>query len=357
MFATKETFVLSLAAAALALLANLAWRRTLDASQAPLKTPPLNFTHLAGAAGACLLVWLVLFSSFFSNPAGLWDSFRTYVRWMQRAAGDSPHLHPWYFYWQRLLWFHPTRGPVWTELLVFVLALVGAASGFARRRFGQADAAFIRFLSFFAFALAAVYSLLPYKTPWCLLGFWQGMLLLAGAGAAALSRWLKPRVARVALALVLVAGAGHLAWQAWEGGTEYAADRRNPYVYAQTSPDLLDLVAQIESLASAQPEGQNLLIKVMAEDGDYWPLPWYLRNFKRVGWWSQLPDAPLAPVMVISPQFHNRLAEAADYEMAGFFQLRPNVFLELCVQKNLWQAWMNQRARAQPSPGAAGREK
>ena len=107
------------------------------------------------------------------------------------------------------------------------------------------------------------------------------MILLAGVGAAWLLRSAKQRFLRLALGLLLLAGAGHLAWQAWQANTTYAADRENPYVYAQTSPDLLNLVRKVEALAQVHPQGNQMLVKVIAPDGDYWPLPWYLRNLKQ----------------------------------------------------------------------------
>ena len=97
---------------------------------------------------------------------------------------------------------------------------------------------------------------------------------------------------RFGLGLLLLAGAGHLAWEARLANTTYAADQRNPYVYAQTSPDLLNLVRRVEALAREHPQGSNMVVKVMAPDSDYWPLPWYLRNLKQVGWWDQVPPTP-----------------------------------------------------------------
>ena len=130
---------------------------------------------------------------------------------------------------------------------------------------------------------------------------------------------------------MLLAGAGHLAWQAWLANTTYAADRSNPYVYAQTSPDLLNLVQKVEALAQVHPQGHQMLVKVMAPDGDYWPLPWYLRNLKQVGWWDQVPADPYAPVMIVSAQLRAGLDEKKTHVMVGYFQLRPQVFLELYV--------------------------
>src|SRR5438876_94239 len=86
MHATKETFVITLAAAALALALNQIWNRLLDASSVPGRAPPLNFKHLAAALAIWVLVALVLFSSFFTNPAGPLDSIRTYLPWSGRAG-------------------------------------------------------------------------------------------------------------------------------------------------------------------------------------------------------------------------------------------------------------------------------
>ncbi|HRD05844.1 MAG TPA: glycosyltransferase family 39 protein, partial [Verrucomicrobiota bacterium] len=185
MHATKETFVIALAAAALALGLNQLWNRWLDASAAPPARPGgIQLSHAAAAAGAWLLVALLLFSSFFTNAAGLLDSVRTYLPWLARAGGASPHVHPWSFYLHRLLFFQAALGPVWSEALILALAVAGARAAFVRRGLGDANAGFVRFLAFYAFALMAAYGVISYKTPWCLLGFWHGMILLAGVGAA-----------------------------------------------------------------------------------------------------------------------------------------------------------------------------
>jgi predicted membrane-bound mannosyltransferase len=150
--------------------------------------------------------------------------------------------------------------------------------------------------------------------------------------------------------LILVAGAAHLAGQAWAAATSYAADQRNPYVYAQTSPDILKLVSKIEALARASPQGNRMLIKVVAPEQDYWPLPWYLRRFHQVGWWDRLPEDPFAPVMVVSAQLRAGLDEKGTHLMVGYFQLRPQVFFELYVEKGLWTAWLARRSPDTASP-------
>jgi uncharacterized protein (TIGR03663 family) len=340
MAATKETFVIALAAAAIALGLNQVWNRLLDASGPPVKVPPINLWHLVAACLVCLLTALVLLSSFFTNASGPLDAIRTYQPWIHRAAGGSPHIHPWYFYLQRLLVFHVGPGPVWTEASILVLAIIGAIAGFRRRRLAGAHASFVRFLALYTFLLAAFYSLLAYKTPWCLLNFWHGAVLLGGVGGAVLVRTAHNRQWRFAITGLLLVCATHLAWQSWLGDTTYAADPRNPYVYAQTSPDVFELVNQLEGLALVDPSGYKLPIKVMAPEGDYWPLPWYLRRFEQTGWWDHLPEDPFAPVMVVSAKLHAALDDKKTHLMVRYFQLRPQLFVELYVQRDLWQEWL-----------------
>ena len=100
-------------------------------------------------------------------------------------------------------------------------------------------------------------------------------------------------------ALLMVASA-QLGWQACRASFPYCASPGNPYVYAQTSPDILKLVDKIEALARVSPDGHDLVVKVMSDHDSYWPLPWYLRRFTRVGYWNNIPPDPLAPIMIVS---------------------------------------------------------
>jgi len=275
---------------------------------------------------------------------------RAYSHWSSHAGPASPHIHPWYFYLRRLIYFHAPKGPIWSEALILVLCVIGASTGFARKHLDGGNASFIRFLAFYTFALMAAYSLISYKTPWCLLNFWHGMILLAGVGAAVLSASVRKPVVRIALAVLLLAGAGQLAAQAWEGacargedGRSLASDPRNPYVYAQTVPDILRLVKMVDGFGKISPAGHRVLIKVMAPHGDFWPLPWYLRSFQQVGWWDELPTDPFAPIIIVSADFHAALDEKKMHLMVGLFEMRPQVFFELYVEKSLWESYLQKQ--------------
>lgn len=340
MAATKETFIITLACAAFAVAANQTWNRLLDASGLPVKAERLNLLHLAAGMGVLLVVAILLFSSFLANANGPLDAIRTYQHWFSRAGGHSPHRYPWNFYLHRLLFYHAAKGPVWSEGFILALAIVGAAAGFLRKGLGETNASLVRFLAFYSLALLAVYSVISYKTPWCLLSFWHGFILLAGVGAAVLLRIARFQWASFAGGLLLAAGAAQLAAQAWQASVPHAADRGNPYVFSQTSTGLLELVQKVEALAKVSPQGHDMVIKVMAPEDDYWPLPWYLRAFKNVGFFREVPPDPDAPVMIVSARFGAALDDKKTHVMNSYFELRPQVLFELYVRLDLWSAYL-----------------
>jgi uncharacterized protein (TIGR03663 family) len=343
MQATKETFVLSVAAACGALLLNHVWNRKLDASGLPVRAPRLAWAHIAWGIGAWLFVVVVFFTSFFTNSRGLSDIARAYLPYTHRAAGQTAHVQPLFFYFQRLLYFHASKGPIWSEGVIFVLGLTAGISAFLRKGLKRTTASLVRFLFLYTFGLAAAYSVISYKTPWCLLQFWLGMILLAGVGAALITQSARYQWARVTSGFLVGAAALQLAGQAWHAGHTFAADRRNPYVYSPTSPDLLKMVAKITSLSQVSPLGRNLPIKVIASDGDYWPLPWYLRQFDRIGYFDNLPSEPYASVMIVSAGLHAALDEKKTHVMIGYFELRPGVFLELYSEIQLWRDYLSRQ--------------
>ena len=336
MFTTKETFVISVAAMGLAAIATV--RRTVPKSTGVQSLLALwNWKHAALALSATFIIWLLLFSSFFTHVAGLLDSVRAYLPWLKRAGGHSPHIHPWSFYLQRLAWFHPAKGPVWSEGLILILAAVGVVVAFVGKKSPLRP-----FLALYTIILTVIYSAISYKTPWCLLSFFHGMVLLAGVGAASLLEFFRARPLKVVVVTALIGFTAQLSWQAWRASFVYPADRRNPYVYAQTVPDLLNLVQRTEDLARVAPAGYETIVKIIATDSDYWPLPWYLRRFKHLGWYEKLPDDPFAPIVVVSSKLDARLDDKSDRKwiMVGLTELRPGRFFEQYVELELWKKYV-----------------
>lgn len=348
--ATKETFIFVVAAAMGALVMDLfftAWLRRLAGQNglavfaAPERRGDL-FKHLGIAALIWLVVWAAFYSSFGSNWTGLWDSFRTFEAWSENARWHSPHAHPWDFYFERLFWFTSRRGVHSSEVLLLVLAFFAVQESFRQKPRMAADPALVRFLGFYTVLLASIYVVIPYKTPWCALGFLHGFILLAGVGVTVTWRMCQNRYLRVGAAVALVLAAAQLGWQAWRLSFPLCNNRGNPWVYAHTSDDLLNLVDTVQGLGNAG-QGSATFIQVVTVGGDCWPLPWYLRRFDRVGWWPQVPEDLSAPVIIASPELGLHLDGKGTHVMAGYFALRPQVFLQLFVERGLWERYLARR--------------
>lgn len=354
MIATKETACLSVGTAAMAAaLARIGTRKAGASLPHPCPLPPTgpgsawNPRLVAGAAVVALVTASLFLSGFFRNPAGLWDYLRAYGPWLQRAGETDLHRHSWHYYLGLLGYTHRMRGPVWSEGYVLGLALVGLGAGFTR--LGQRGLGIhprlVRFLGLYTVVLTLAYSLIPYKTPWCLLNFLEGMILLAGVGAAVLIHWVPGRLLKGLMGLLLLLGGSHLGWLSYQTSFIYPTDGRNPYAYAQPVPDIVDLGQRVKELAEVSPQGQALVVNVFSVDPYYWPLPWYLRGFPNVGYWTEVPPNPAAPVVIASPQFGAKLEDrlGSTHQRTGYYGLRPTVVFEVWVQKRLWQTFIESR--------------
>ncbi|MGA3019256.1 MAG: glycosyltransferase family 39 protein [Bryobacteraceae bacterium] len=213
MYATKETAVLPVASMLLAGIATLLVDKYSSEPVGRRKRLPHKdaLRHLAVAAAAALVVSAVLMSSFLSHPSGILDSLLAYRTYFARGAGiNTFHAHPWNYYLSLLLYFHSPGKPVWSEALIAALALAGLWAAFSRKGVAGISPMALRFIAFYTVFLLAVYSLIPYKVPWNVLGFLHGEILLAGAGVVWLAGRCRTRGAAIILAGLLGVGAIHL---------------------------------------------------------------------------------------------------------------------------------------------------
>ena len=207
-----------------------------------------------------------------------------------------------------------------------------------------------RYLACDVLIATTIFSALPYKTPWNVLPFYVVAIVLAGVGLSWLVHVSSSRVWRGAVALAFVLASAQLGWQAWRASVTYAADPRNPYVYAQTVPDAVRMAARIRALAALHPDRANMQVSVIAQPYEQWPLPWYLRTMPIVGYWTRTDDplALQAPVIVSSMEFAPALdAALGDRYVSEFYGLRPEVVLTLYVERGLWDRFLARQAVAQ----------
>ena len=341
MYATKETSILSYAAmfgAAVfcAVMAHI--------THFPLKNMALGFVF-------ALLIAFILFSSFMTHMDGPLDSILAYSGYFERGTGvDTEHTHPWNFYLEMLTFYQADGGPAWSEGLFFGLGLFGCFSILRKRLPQGIDLGLARFLMFYTLLLTAAYSVISYKTPWCILSFLHGWILLAGIGVACLLNCCANVIAiPSAIRLIKIAIVLLLVWPVYQTYRlaertvfRYAADYRSPYVYAHTSPDFKKLVKRIGEIEAASDEGNNMYIQVIAPPDSTWPLPFYLRRFPNVGFWTDAADVPgeVKPSIVIAgPDFET---DREEY-ISEYYGLRTDTLLSIHINRTLWDAFIETR--------------
>ncbi len=341
MHATKATSALMFAAMAGAWILCWLWVRLRGTERTPLaELPPLNVSlrHAGWAALVALAVSALLHSAFFTHPAGIMDSITAYFISPDRAAGQG-HEKPWYTH---LHWVGGYRsgGFLWTEAFLLGLGVFGLFFSNAwKKRSPGLPTLGTPLLGWYAILLMVIYALIPYKTPWLMLGPMLIMTVLAGSGAAAMVRLAHWTWARIGVVAVLLLGTAQLGAQARRAAFRFAADERVPYVYSHTSPDAVRLAARIVKSMDWLPETERV-VQVAAEE--YWPLPWYLRSLDRVGYWNERPPRLVAPVIVLSrPISAEARAELEATHRSTFAGLRPGVLVVVWFREDLWERIIN----------------
>lgn len=331
MVATKETAVLTFFAA------GVAW---LLVSR---KRPALGRSFWLALGVAITVACVALYGCYRPLPTEARPNplqyFQAYTPWLHRAAGAELHKNPWFDYLERFFWHRREGVPLWSEGLILLLGIFGALKPPT-----TSERSFVRFLALFTLFLTVGYSLIPYKTPWCALNFLMPLTLLAGVGVAGLIERAAKLPAKALITGGILLASAHLGWLSYQTSFVHFASNKNPYVFSPTVPDVVKLKTRIEDLAKVHPEHDKLVIKVVSKDGYYWPLPWYLRRFENIGYWTQLPEDPEAPIVLAAPEFDEALTpQLKDHIMTGFFALRPDASYELFVKMNLWEPYLKQR--------------
>ena len=344
MYATKETCIIPWGAMAVALAIVAIHSRWSFQTR-----PVLPKLHLAAGFLSAALVSVLFMSSFFTNLRGIADSILTYRTYFLRASANPVHVHPWTYYFHVLGFWKTAGGPVWSEALILVLALFGIMAAFEKRRNSDRDSGLTRFLTVYALLMTAIYSLIPYKTPWNLLGFFHGLIMLAGIGTALLFERIRKPGRKAALIIILFAGSLHLANQSRLAVGRYDCDPRNPYVYAHPGRDVLDISNAVHRAAAASPAGLKLPVEIVFPNHDYWPLPWYFRDLPNTGWYDSVDrNAPAAPVILTAPVFEKDLVRKLyEFPPPGerslyvplfnrTMDLRPGAEIEAYVRMDVW---------------------
>jgi uncharacterized protein (TIGR03663 family) len=353
---------------------------------------PVPLTTVALVAFAVFITVNVLFySSFFTNyPKGVSDALKTLSLWRHRT---HEHAHP---FLQYVEWLRQIESPllllggigaavaVWrsqNRLAVFVAQWAFGmlvAYSLVEYKTPWISLNFIVPLAIISgYALDQVYR--RFGEPWVPLSMAVGAIALlifghltkfkyGDAGGVSGVMWdsdLSHKSPYIAAILLLAAYAGYIlysrldtfrpsphfylaivavlavcSYQMYELNFVNYDNDQYAYVYAHTRRDLLQMLAEIDRISKRLGTGPDTGIAMVSPD--YWPLPWYLRDYKRVGYYQQIV-ATNEPIIVgstaqeeqLKQTYGDRYVLVSSGKEDGSYDLRPGVDLLLYVRKDV----------------------
>jgi uncharacterized protein (TIGR03663 family) len=360
MILTKETYVIHVGAAAIAIGILLTWHHVRPAAfslwgaspesssnnptvSAPEATRflrpelrPRNSQaqmHVFAASAVAIFLIVFFYSGTFLNPKGCLGLFETFLPWTKTGVDANGHgkfdydLFP---LLPRFLMHLPflrsfasfKMNWYWVSLMTeyewfAVLGLLASIPMLFSKR-GE-----LRFVSMYGLLVLAVYSVIPYKTPWCIISVAWPFMFLAAAAAVWVANRFHWSIAVLAVALVL----GHSAWKSYWLNFVRFDDEGERYVYVQTFRDFYKFINPVLAEAAHGPKDARHLNGTILLSSSF-PIPWELGAFKNVGYYSKEESWPedfsdadfIAVESSLAPDLEKELH---DHYYVIDFRLRP----------------------------------
>lgn len=334
LFATKETGIITVGVLLIATVVGHFYTTLVAPTFAPVEArapgrraarprPSLSpgripGEHLAGAAVVFLVIYVLLYSSFFTNfPQGLIDSLATFTIWTQ--TGEATQVQPLTKY---LEWMIPL------DLPILILGVAGGLWAAIR-----APSRLWVVVGLWAAGITVAYSIIQYKTPWIILNMLLPLALLGGLAIAEVWRRRPLRIAAPLLLGVAVLASGY---QAIDLNYVHYDDEDYAYVFVHTTRDMLRLVDEVAATAERAGTGKETGVVIVSPD--YWPLPWYFRDYPRAGFFGQIVETEEAMIVAnVNQEAELTPAIEGRYRRAGEYNLRPGVDLVLYVRNDIPQ--------------------
>jgi len=262
----------------------------------------------------CVLSALALiffYSGTFFNMGGIADFFRAYANWFHTGTGDGGHVKSDYqvdrlnYYWLNLIlaalpgqigkdvgllnyyWLALMRWYEWPALLGL---LYGLRLAFPVRFFGGS---MTRYVAVYAIGTFVAYSIVPYKTPWCIISIIWPFALLFGC-AVQEGWWIfkkmpgygeSPMGAAITAGILPALLLGVSLCTTFRLNFLHFADPAEPYVYVQTMPEIKIVTEPVLAMAQHDARNYGMVGQILLDS--YYPLPWVLGDFTGIGYYDK----------------------------------------------------------------------
>ncbi len=271
MILTKETYVIHIGCVVAAL--PIAWisDQLTPAKDARPVSQSWKLNDLILITGVAVAAIIFFYSGAFMNWNGVKGLFQTFDAWFKTGHNGNGHEKPW-SYWMQLIGRY--EQPVAVGLIACLFCQL----------FKDIT---IRFLAIYGVGVLAAYSIVHYKTPWCVISVVWPLLFLFGAGLSLIPKNFV-RTSHILAGLLLLVSLGlsvRLNYFRCTTDTE-------PYVYVQTYNDIFKLTKPLLKLARRDPTKYQLIGHIIRTSA--YPLPWILGDFSRIGYYEK--DALPSPM-------------------------------------------------------------
>lgn len=263
MILTKETYIIHVGCAVIA--AGVAWvshkiTRLPDAK--PVRQS-WSYADLAVVGGVGLAAIIFFYSGTFLNWPGVGGLFKTFAAWFKTGAEGAGHDKPFY-YWAMLIARY--------EQPILIGLLLCACCQFFKNLS-------LRYLAIYGVGVLMAYSIVKYKTPWCIISIIWPLLFLFGALVGLAPEAFRRAAYMAAGVLLAVSLALSVRLNYFRCTTD-----TEPYVYVQTYNDVWKLTKPLLRLAEANPTYYQLVGHLIRTST--YPFPWMLGDFTKVGYYE-----------------------------------------------------------------------
>lgn len=274
MILTKETYIIHVGCAIAALPVTWLSQRLNRATDVRRAKQLWDWFDLAAVVlvGAAAIVFF--YSGTFFHWAGVKGLYKCFEAWFQTGDKGNGHEKDQFdlikgVHWLNYYWLWLMARYEWPCLAGVVFC--GACQFYKN--------VYVRYLAIYGAGVLAAYSIVHYKTPWCIINVAWPFVFIFAAGVFLIPLSYR-RITTGVTALLLAVSLGYcvvLNYFRCTTDTE-------PYVYVQTYNDIWKLTRPLLKLAKRDPIYYQLTGHLIRTSS--YPLPWILNDFPHIGYYE-----------------------------------------------------------------------
>ena len=274
MILSKETYIIHVGCAVIAIAVCYFSNELSPLPDARPAKQRWDYVDLAMVAATGIALLVFFYSGTFFHWSGVKGIFEAYAAWFKTGHEGHGHEKPWY-YWLKLIApsFQLGRAdcfgyelPVLAGLILCLFCL----------RFKNVS---LRYVAIYALGTFIAYSIVSYKTPWCVVSFiWPFLFIFA---AMLLVIPLRYKISTYIISTILLCVS--LESTVWLNYFHCTTDTE-PYVYVQTYNDIYKLTDPLLRLARQDPRSYQITGHIIRASA--YPLPWILGDFPKIGYYE-----------------------------------------------------------------------